>query len=239
MAKKFYVEGMTVEQILNMDPAQMAKLDKRDISRALRTVALAANKRIERLLPYAKKTKTGYEARTNAKKFIAVDALNWVSSDGNAPAKFGVKASGSRNQMIAQIGRIRQFMGMQTSTVSGAVRIRRTREKTLFGKTSEQAIRGKSKRAASQIKSTFKERYNQIWSSYHKFRELQGQDPHAYYADSDLVLNSLGKNIMTGMSEDEALSNTINEMNEAYETMEKSFEDTLGEDWTNFGTFYE
>ena len=46
MAKKFFVEGLTVEQILSMDPAQMAKLDKRDISRALRTVALAANKRI-------------------------------------------------------------------------------------------------------------------------------------------------------------------------------------------------
>ena len=49
MANKFFVDGMTVEQILSMDPAQMAKLNKRDISRALRTVSLAANKRLEKL----------------------------------------------------------------------------------------------------------------------------------------------------------------------------------------------
>ena len=29
MAKKFYVDNMTVEQILSMDPAEMAKLNKK------------------------------------------------------------------------------------------------------------------------------------------------------------------------------------------------------------------
>ena len=60
MAKNFYTEGMTVSQILSMDPREMAKLNTREISRALRTVSLAANKRISRLEKYAKKTPTGY-----------------------------------------------------------------------------------------------------------------------------------------------------------------------------------
>ena len=42
--KPFYVDGMTVQQILEIPPSELAKLNQRDLSRALRTVALAANK---------------------------------------------------------------------------------------------------------------------------------------------------------------------------------------------------
>ena len=239
MAKKFFVEGLTVEQILSMDPSQMAKLDKRDISRALRTVALAANKRINRLLPYAKKTKLGYEPKTNAEKFIAVDALNWVTSDGNSPAKFSVKQVTTRNEMIAQISRIRQFMAMKTSTVTGAVQVRRTREKTLFGKTSEQAGRGKSKRQKAKTKSQYMQMTADVWSSYHKFRELQGQDPHSYYADSDEVLTTIAGKIFTGVPDDEAIAQTLDKMQQIYEETEAAWEKAFGDDWKNFGTFYD
>ena len=239
MAKKFFVDNLTVEQILSMDPAQMAKLDKRDISRALRTVSLAANKRLERLLPYAKKTKLGYEPKTNTKKFIAVDALNWATSDGTTAPKFGVRKSETRNQMIAQIGRIRQFMGMKTSTVTGAVQVRRTREKTLFGKTSEQAGRGKSARQKAKTKSQYMQMTANVWSSYHKFRELQGQDPHAYYADSDEVLTTIAGKIFNGISEDEAIAQTLDKMQQIYEETEAAWEKAFGDDWQNFGTFYE
>ena len=77
MAKKFYTEGMTVSQILSMDPRELQKLNTREVSRALRTVSLAANKRIARLRQYAKKTPTGY-APKGANTQIATDALNWV-----------------------------------------------------------------------------------------------------------------------------------------------------------------
>lgn len=237
MAKKFYVDGLTVDQILNMDPAQMAKLDKRDISRALRTVALAANKRIEKLEKYAKKTNTGYVAKTNAKKFISTDALNWVSSDGKRKARFGVKKSDNRNQMIAQIGRVRQFMAMKTSTVTGAVNVRKSREKSLFGKTTEQATRGKSKTQKAKIKKERLEMSKNIWSSYHKFRELKGQDPHAYYEGSDMVIQLLGQAITSGKSDEEALQNTLKYMTERYEEEQKSFEDLFGDDFTDFGNF--
>ena len=50
MADKFKTEGMTVNEILNLDYETLHSFDKRDISRALRTVSLAANKRIDRLL---------------------------------------------------------------------------------------------------------------------------------------------------------------------------------------------
>lgn len=237
MAKKFYVEGMTVDQILNMDPAAMAKLDKRDISRALRTVALAANKRIARLTKYVKKTKHGYEQKPTSGKSISVDALNWVSSDGAAKAKFGVRKADNRNQMIAQIGKIRQFMNMKTSTVSGAVAVRKMREKNIFGKTREQMARGKSDRQKKTIYKNMQQMYNTIWSAYHKYRELKNQDVHAYYEDSMQVLQLLGQNVTSGAAEDTAIKNTLADMTENYEQQQKEYSDLFGDDFTDFGNF--
>lgn len=237
MANKFFVDNMTVDQILSMDPSQMAKLDKRDISRALRTVSLAANKRIQKLEKYAKRTKHGYEPNPKGGKSIAVDALNWVSSDGQVKAKFGVRKSANRNQMIAQIGKVRQFMNMKTSTVTGAVNVRKAREKNIFGKTREQMARGKSQSQKQRIYKNLQQMYNTIWSAYHKYRELKGQDPHAYYEDSMSVISLLGQNVTSGISEDEAVKNTITDMEAQYEEQQKSYEDLFGDDFTDFGSF--
>ena len=237
MANKFFVDGMTVEQILSMDPAQMAKLNKRDISRALRTVSLAANKRLEKLEKYAKKTRHGYEPNPKGGKSIAVDALNWVTSDGQTKAKFGVRKADNRNQMIAQIGKVRQFMNMKTSTVTGAVNVRKMREKNLFGKTREQMARGKSPAQKQRIYKNLQQMYNTIWSAYHKYRELKGQDPHAYYEDSMSVISLLGQNVTSGVSEDEAVRNTIKDMEQQYEEQQASYEDLFGDDFTDFGNF--
>ena len=237
MANKFFVDGMTVEQILAMDPSEMAKLNKRDISRALRTVSLAANKRLEKLEKYAKKTRHGYVPNPKGGKSIAVDALNWVSSDGTAKAKFGVRKADNRNQMIAQIGKVRQFMNMKTSTVTGAVNVRKAREKNLFGKTREQMARGKSPVQKQRIYKNLQQMYDSIWSSYHKYRELKGQDPHAYYEDSMSVLSLLGQNVTSGLSEDEAIKNTISEMEQQYEEQQAGYEDLFGDDFTDFGNF--
>ena len=51
----FFTDKMTVDQILDLGDEILSSLKERDMSRALRTVALAANKRIKRLLKYAKK----------------------------------------------------------------------------------------------------------------------------------------------------------------------------------------
>ena len=237
MAKPFYVDGLTVEQILNMDPAEMAKLNKREISRALRTVSLAANKRIEKLEKYAKKTKHGYIPNPKGGKSIAVDALNWVSSDATAKAKFGVRRADNRNQMISQIGKVRQFMNMKTSTVTGAVNVRKAREKNLFGKTREQMSRGKTEKQKQAIYKNLQQMYNTIWSAYHKYRELKGQDPHAYYEDSMSVISMLGQNVTSGVSEDEAVANAVREMEVQYEEQQAEYNDLFGDDFTDFGNF--
>lgn len=235
MSKKFYVDGLTVDQILNMDPAQMAKLDKRDISRALRTVSLAANKRIANLEKYAKKTRHGYEPRLKATKSIAVDALNWVTSDGKGSSRFGVKKSDTRNQMLRQIGRIRQFMNMKSSTVTGAVKLRKIREQNIFGKTREQAYKGQNKREKAKTNAKYNKMYASIWTAYYRYRELKGQNPHAYYDDSSRVLSALTYVIETGGSVDEAVRYATEEMNRQYEEQQMEYNDLFSDD--NFGIF--
>ena len=139
--------------------------------------------------------------------------------------------------MIAQIGKVRQFMNMKTSTVTGAVNVRKAREKNLFGKTREQMARGKTERQKQAIYKHMQQMYNTIWGAYHKYRELKGQDPHAYYEDSMQVLSLLGQAITSGMSDEEAVQMAVREMEIQYEEQQAEYNDLFGDDFTDFGNF--
>ena len=229
---------MTVNEILNLSNEQIAKLNERDVSRALRTVSLAANKRIQRLMQQARKTKEGYVPKKSAKRNIAVDALNAVTNDGKTKIKFGVKSAPTRNKMIEQIGEIRRFMNMQTSTVSGAVKVRKEREKRLFGKTAEQAGRGKTKKEKKAIEKKFSQKVSEAYALFRKYLEYEGlpNSPYMKFAGSDTILNLIGKKIINGDSEEETLQAAINEAEAQYiKEQEEWTEATGGDFWEYFG----
>lgn len=232
MAKGFYTDNMTVSQILSMSNEELSKLNKREVSRALRTVALAANKRVTRLKANAKKTKEGYVQKQSAKKNIAMDALNAVTSDGKKNVKFGVRQSATRNKMIEQIGDIRRFMSMKTSTVTGAVQVRKNREKQLFGKTLEQAQRGRSKKQKAIIARKYREKTSQAYSAFRKYLEHEGipNSPYIKFAGSDTVLDLIGKSIINGSSEDEALEAALDYAEAQYEQEQEEFEALIDTD---------
>ena len=123
MAKPFKVEGLTVKQILELQPDELSSFDEREMSRALRTVSLAANKRVRRLKENAKYSRSEgkYVTKKSAKQNIALDALNAVTKDGSIKGDpFGVSKAKGRNDMYHQLSQIRQFMNAKTSTVKGA-----------------------------------------------------------------------------------------------------------------------
>ena len=236
MANTFYTDNMTVNEILNLTPDVISKMNTRDISRALRTVSLAANKRINRLLKQTKKTKDGYVLKKSAKHNIAVDALNALTSDGTKKPKFGVKQAKTRNEMIEQLGEARRFMQMRTSTLKGAKEVRKEREKRLFGKTTEQAIRGKTKKQQKEIKSTFAEKISEAYARYRKFLEAEGipNSPYSKFAGSESILNLIGSKTINGEDEENTLQAAMEKFDKNYEEQQAEWNEATGGDFWEY-----
>lgn len=231
MAESFFVDGMTVSQILNLSTKELNKLNSREMSRALRTVSLAANKRLNRLKENAVKTPEGYKAKSSAKHQISTDALNWVTNDGHKRVKFGVGQTKTRNEMLKQFSTIKQFMGMKSSTITGSVNLRRSREKNIFGMTREQAAKGtKSKSGKAKLNKMFEDKYRDVWEAYHKYCELKGRDPHAYWSDSSGVLEEIGSSILSGEKPEEATFKAISSLTEQYENKQAEYRDLFNDD---------
>lgn len=159
----FFVDGMTVEEILNLGDDVLSKLNSRDMSRALRTVSLAANKRINRLQQYAYKRHGTYIEKQSGPG-LDLAALNKVGK------KFGVGKK-TRDQMYEEFARVRQFMSYKTSTVKGAKEARKAREIALFGKTREQLTKGMGKTKKREFIKNMKELAEDTSKAYHEFEE--------------------------------------------------------------------
>ena len=210
----FYTDGMTVQQILELGDDVLSTLSGRDMSHALRTVSLAANKRIDRLLDNAILRHGEYIPKKSAKKKIATDALNSLYEMQGKPTKSGMKFSGkgmTRDQMYAEFARARYFMNLKTSKVSEATKVRKDREKRIFDKTSEDYIKksreefikeftdqfGKKPtqkeidKELRQKGNEFEELNKQAWSNYRKF--LENNDIIGKYYGSDEVIAFIGQ----------------------------------------------
>lgn len=263
MAKKdFYTDGMTVDEILNLGDDQIRALSKRDISHALRTVSLAANKRVNRLLDNAVKRGGQYVEKKSAKKAIALDALNKLADESDGNIKFSAKGK-TRNQMIAELGRARSFMEMKTSTITGAESVRKMRESRTFGKTREDVM----KEAAESYKKEYKQRTgknpnatqtkkvkveafkkftqlnSEIWTRFRKFNEMHylvGK-----YAGSDEVLDMIANRTANGDDEPTTMAEAAKAYEKAYfeerireeeeaAKYQDEFYDTFGDDF-DFG----
>lgn len=222
MAKKntkkmpFYVEGMTTKEILDITPDELMKLSERDVSRALRTVALAANKRIRRLVNAVKEERP-----------VAQDALRWsIEKNGGMVPVFGVKQAANRNEMIKQIGEIRRMFNMKTSTVSGALTVRQKREKMLFGATRQELAAGMNKKDRANFYKRLNRRYDKTWEFYKKYQELQGRDPHSLIEGSAEILNSIGKKVLSGeRKETEIMKEALKAETNIYEDQQAEYND--------------
>lgn len=256
MADKFFVEGLTVSDILSLSDDQLRSLSRRDMSRAVRTVALAANKRVNRLL---KQTTLKKGEFTEKKKSagVATDALNWLydkSGHKKANMKFGAKNK-TRNELIKELSRAKQFMQMQTSTVKGAVDVRKEREKRIMGETREQAIKKFEKERKSQLKkaktkkdkakiesaykkgiqsatSVFEQNVSNAYSNFRKFLEMQGlpNSPYKKFDDSEKIMKLIGMRTAEGANEKDILEQADKLFEESYIEAQQELIDSLEDD---------
>ena len=209
---------MTANEILNLGDEELGRMSQRELSHALRTISLVANKRITRLEKNVEKDK--YK--------IAQDALNQVKKSGG---RFSVGTK-NRNQMQKEMARARQFMRMKTSKVTGAVETRRKREVQLYGKTHEQAIKEQkrkdkkknkktSKNDISRIKKEFSNKINNIAEAFEKFKE--GYPNLTNQKDSNQIKRMLLEKIEGGLSIEETIKRTADELIKDYEQRQEEF----------------
>ena len=237
MAKKkpkkqpFYVQGMTTKEILDITPDVLMRLSERDVSRALRTVALAANKRIRRLVKAVEEQRPvahdalRWSIEKNTGKAIGTGKLSSSKTLSKVPV-FGVKQAANKSAMIKQIGEIRRLFNMKTSTVSGALSVKQKREKMLFGATRQELAAGMSKKDRANFYRRLNRRYDKTWEFYKKYQELQGRDPHALIDGSTEILNSIGKKVLSGeRNEQEILKEALKAETNIYEDQQAEYND--------------
>lgn len=163
------LNNYTVEQILSMGDDELNKTNQRQMSHMLRTVALAANKRITRL-------------ENNEKKGgIATDALNAVQDSGG---RFYVGGK-TRNQMLSELARAREFMNMKTSTVTGATEVRKKRERMLYGSTREEIEKERKKKKKKQEQEERKRKRN--FERHEKKKEKEARKKGKTYTPREYV----------------------------------------------------
>lgn len=237
MAKQgFYTDGMTVEQILSLGPDVLSKLSERDMSRALRTVSLAANKRIDRLLDNAILRHGQYIEKKSARHAISTDALNKIYDESGHSSKamrFSV-GDKTRDQMYHELMRAKDFMKLKTSTITGAVGVRKTREARLFGTTREDVKREAAKEYKRAYKKqtgkkptkqqvekvqksaflSFQQQSSDIWSRFRRIWEIP--NIRASYG-SDEVIDYVAHRTVDGASEEKIISELVGRAMESYE----------------------
>ena len=218
--KPFYVEGMTVDQIVNLGDDVINKMSARDISRALRTVALAANKRINRLMKKAEVSvnEMGDVTYTDISgKGIDFEALYFTGGK-----KFGLgKGKHKRSEIQKEFARVRNFMNAGSTTISGAIELRKKRERQLFGRTREEMYAGAAPAERALIESEMKDIMKDIYSEFHRWKE-EYQIEGGYNKElGKRVLKMFGRRTMKGMTAEDARAEIEEYYDKKYEAEEK------------------
>ena len=216
--KPFYVEGMKVSEILNLGDEILNKFNTRDLSRALRTVALAANKRINRLTQYLKRRGGKWVNKVNSPG-VDTGVINTIGKK-----KFGV-GNKSRNQMYEEFARVRDFMKRKGSTVTGAIEIRKNRERALFGQTREEITAGMTPKERKEKIAEMEELSDDIYEAYEEFKDDYAMKGGYDKETGKEMLQNIGKDMLEGLPAEAAKANAEILDTAKYEANQETEED--------------
>ena len=224
--KSFKTDKMTVDEIINLGNDVLNRFDTRDLSRALRTVSLAANKRLNRLMKHAVKevNEMGDVTFTEkGTKGIDFEALYSNLDDSGNIRKFGVgRGKVDRDTVYKEFARVRRFMKAGSTTISGAIALRQAREKALFGKTSEEMFKGVSAAERELGLSGLKEVMKEVYSEFHKWKEEYDMQGGYTTEKGKRVLKMLTRRIYDkGMSGEQARQSVSDYYDKKYEKTEQ------------------
>lgn len=222
-SKPFYTDNMTVEEILNLGDDVTNSWKERDFSRALRTVSLAANKRVNRLLKYSKKRGGKYVEKINGPG-LDLSALNQIKGQ-----KFGV-GNKTLNQMRAEFAKVRSFMQSVASTIKGAIGLRKKKEIALFGQTREELTKGMSKREAKEKIKEITELGPDVYEAYEDFKGDYAMQGGYSKEEGAKVLQDIGRDMLEGLPAEAAKANAEINADNRYEEGQTADNDDFWQD---------
>ena len=217
----FKAEGMTVQEIIDLGDDEISRMNARDLSRALRTVSLAANKRIRRLEKKAEKHVNDF----GDVQYVDVSGqgIDFESLYAVGERKFGLgKGKHDRGDIYKEFARVRNFMNSKSTTISGAIELRKKRERQLFGKTSEEMFEGVSAAERDLMQANMKDMMSDIYSEYHRWREEYAIEGGYTKEKGRRVLKMFGRRVMDkGMSPEDARQDISDYYDLEYERKER------------------
>ena len=217
----FKVEGMTVSDILSLGDDTISKMDARDLSRALRTVSLAANKRMKRML---KKAEVSVNEHGDVSyKDISGQGIDFEALYATDAKRFGLgKGKHKRSDIYKEFARVRGFMNAKSSTISGAIELRKKRERQLFGQTREEMFEGVAPAEREMIEADMKDIMTDIYAEYHRWREEYAIEGGYTKEKGRRVLRMFGRRVMNkGLSPEDARAEIEDYYDQKYEREER------------------
>ena len=217
MSRNIDTFGMTVDELLSLDQAAINSLDERNLSHAVRTLALAANKRVNRLQQYAQKNKRdGKYVEKAGGPGVDFTALYAASErkkvEGSRDYEYGkIRKFGMGRSKITsektqdykdEFTRAANFLRAKSTTVKGAIELRKQKEIALFGETREQAAKRQIKKGMTkkqrqkirrEIQKNFSDLTKDVYSEYNKFKEEEQLEGYYDYQRGKRNLRSLGE----------------------------------------------
>lgn len=199
MAKKeeqpeLVIEGLSIENILDLDMEDVAKLSKRNLSRLAGRIQSAANKRIKRL----------------REKGVAEYSPAVIRSLGDR-VKFSIKGK-TRNEILKEFKAIRRFLQAKTSSLSGF----KAYKKRIESKVGEPLT---NERMKEMFKIFRKYREANI-GIFHRINKLANQKNYG----SDQAEKFISEMLKDGKDEGEILQKLDKRLHDVYENLEEQEE---------------
>lgn len=186
------------KDILDLSMPAINKLSDKALRVLASTLVSSSNKRIRRLLNAAPKGISESALRSSGVLFSRIGETDMDEVD----VKFFSIANKDRNAILRETRRMIEFQRMKTSTVKGAIEVRKRNEINVFGQTREQRKRKETKTrdkdnallAANFLSDNPDLNEDEILSAVFKFYRRYEENNQAIIKDygSDKILKSIG-----------------------------------------------
>lgn len=157
-------------EIVRLDYPDIARINDKALKKLASTLVSSTNKRIRRLLNAAPR---GISESALRKGGVLVNKLGEKNPDEVDVRFFSIEGK-TRNQILREVRRMTKFQEMKTSTVKGAIDVRKMNERNVFGETREERVKREKtlERKVKQLERVMKFKKNQ---SPEKQAELQAE----------------------------------------------------------------